>query len=135
MGKSYLYWLTILVIAFGTVCSFMIYLQCDTSLQAYLIALNITTFVYMGIDKRQAITAGARAPELLIYFLASLGGVPGLLMGCSIFKHKIRKSSFLLILFCIGLIQLILVEWTLEGTSPSKATKALATPLGNADFQ
>lgn len=109
MRRSYLYFLAVLLLLTGTSYLCSLYFMQGSDLLLLFIAINIATFSYMGIDKRQAITGGVRAPERLTYLIAFLGGSIGIVIGCIIFRHKVRKSSFMLILFCIGLLQLLLL--------------------------
>jgi uncharacterized membrane protein YsdA (DUF1294 family) len=74
------------------------------SIHALVIAINLTSLIYMGLDKSFARSAAMRSPETILYITALLGGAPGLLLGCHIFKHKTKKASFqltLLLIFCV----------------------------------
>ena len=114
MGKSSLFFLTTFLVLLILNYLIMLHVNLAPSLQTLLLAINAASFWYMGIDKRQACVSGARAPERLTYIIAALGGSIGVLMGCIIFRHKIRKGLFMLLLFCIGICQLFFVRLLAE---------------------
>ena len=58
--------------------------------------LSIVTFVLYGYDKGAARHGNRRISELTLHLLALCGGWPGGLAGQLLFRHKTRKSSFLL---------------------------------------
>jgi uncharacterized membrane protein YsdA (DUF1294 family) len=73
------------------------------ALHASIISINLTALVLMGLDKSSARSVAGRVPETILYLTALIGGAPGLLFGCYVFKHKTRKASFqltLLLIFC-----------------------------------
>lgn len=73
------------------------------SIHALIIAINLCALIYMGLDKSFVRSPSGRLPETILYLTALLGGAPGLLLGCHIFKHKTKKASFqltLLLIFC-----------------------------------
>jgi|LauGreDrversion4_2_1035121.scaffolds.fasta_scaffold42464_2 uncharacterized membrane protein YsdA (DUF1294 family) len=74
------------------------------------IGINIAAIVVMGIDKSFARANTTRAPEVLLYVIALVGGSPGILAGIHIFKHKTRKAAFQFTLLIIFALQLALVR-------------------------
>lgn len=80
----------------------LIYLKLPLYL-AYMAGLNIVTFGLYGFDKWRARQAGRRVPELILHYLAVIGGAPGGIAGQWLFHHKIRKPIFHIILWS-GLI-------------------------------
>lgn len=64
----------------------------------YLIALNIITFLIMGIDKYLAIKKKYRISEFHLLTLTLFGGSVGSLLGMIIFRHKTKKMKFLIII-------------------------------------
>lgn len=110
MGKSSLFFLATFLFLLILTYLLMLYVSTENPLQTLLLAINVASFWYMGIDKRQACISGARAPERLTYLIAALGGSIGVFLGCITFGHKIRKGLFMLLLFCIGVFQLLLVR-------------------------
>ena len=61
---------------------------------AYLVIINIASFVAFGSDKRRARTGRWRTPERTLLALAFLGGALGALVGMFTFHHKTRKLLF-----------------------------------------
>lgn len=91
---------------------------------SYLILVGLTScvsFALYGLDKRQAATAGRRIRERTLHLVAFLGGWPGALLGQRTFRHKTRKTRFLIAFWCVVLLHLALV-----GT----LAYALVTPTG-----
>jgi len=78
-------------------------------LYAGLIGVNAITLLLYGYDKRQAIGGGARIPEVVLHFVALLGGSPAALIGQELFHHKTRKLAFRLVLVAIFLLQAAVV--------------------------
>lgn len=64
----------------------------------YLIVINIISFLLMGTDKLQAIFNKKRISEKTLIILAILGGIIGTILGMYIFRHKIRKKKFILLI-------------------------------------
>lgn len=63
----------------------------------YIILLSIVTLVFFGIDKYKAITRKWRVPEAVLLSLTAIGGAFGGLLGMLVFRHKIRKPMFFII--------------------------------------
>jgi uncharacterized membrane protein YsdA (DUF1294 family) len=63
-------------------------------LWAYLIAVNVCTFVCYGYDKAAARRGWLRVPEVLLHLLAALGGTLAAWVAQQIFRHKTIKGSF-----------------------------------------
>lgn len=78
-------------------------------LYAYLIGINIATMILYGYDKRQAIAAGGRVPELVLHVAALAGGSLGALLGQVVFHHKTKKLKFKAVFIAVVLLQVILV--------------------------
>ena len=64
----------------------------------YLLIINITSFLLMGIDKFQAIRKKYRISETALLFISLIGGSIGTILGMIIFKHKIKKIKFIILL-------------------------------------
>lgn len=73
---------------------------------AYLITLNMLTFVIYGFDKRQSIRQGGRVPEIILHLLAAAGATPAALAAQRIFRHKTRKQPFKAIFITIIILQI-----------------------------
>ena len=72
----------------------------------WLIALSVITFLLYGYDKGQAKLGGLRVPEIVLHVLALLGGFPGGWLGRAVFRHKIRKPSFTIVLIVSTIVHL-----------------------------
>jgi uncharacterized membrane protein YsdA (DUF1294 family) len=64
---------------------------------------SAVTFVAYFIDKRRAVRGrGARrVPERTLHCMELLGGWPGALAGQSCFRHKRRKTSYMMVVFAV----------------------------------
>jgi len=74
---------------------------------AYLVGINAVTMLLYGYDKRQAIAAGGRVPELILHLVALLGGSGGALLAQILFRHKTRKFKFQAVFVGILFLQLL----------------------------
>lgn len=63
-------------------------------LGAYLLFINIDAFALMALDKSRARRGGRRVPESTLFFLAFLGGSPGIMLAMRVFRHKTLHTSF-----------------------------------------
>lgn len=61
-----------------------------------------------GYDKNQARKNKRRIPENTLFFLEAIGGTIGLLTAMLFFKHKTKKSSFIIKFFAIVFIQILI---------------------------
>ena len=75
-------------------------------LLAYLITINIATFLLYGYDKFISSGERLRVPELNLQALALLGGSPFALLAQKFFRHKTIKGSFQLLYWAIVLLQI-----------------------------
>ena len=107
--SPYLIFGVISVIMIGAIFSYL-YTQINP-LFAYLIAINISTFLLYGYDKLIAPTKLLRIPEWNLHAIALLGGSPAGLLAQKFFRHKSIKSSFQLIYWIIVLLQVGLIFW------------------------
>jgi uncharacterized membrane protein YsdA (DUF1294 family) len=60
----------------------------------YFIAFCLVTFLLWGMDKYRARVNQWRIPERTLLLLTFLGGSMGALAGMLVFRHKIRKPLF-----------------------------------------
>lgn len=67
-----------------------------TVLLGLLAGLNLVSFAVYGWDKRQAKRGGDRVPEKKLWLLILIGGAAGAWAGMQVFRHKTRKTSFIL---------------------------------------
>ena len=77
----------------------------------YLIIINFISFILMGLDKFLAIIKKRRISEATLLFFSLIGGGLGTLIGMFIFRHKIRKMKFQ-ILVPLSLIILYILKAT-----------------------
>ena len=75
----------------------------------WLIALSVITFLMYGYDKGQAKLGGLRVPEIVLHVLALLGGFPGGWLGRAVFRHKIRKPVFTVVLIVSTVIHAVII--------------------------
>ena len=75
-------------------------------MKTYLIIINISSLLLMGIDKILAIKKKRRISEHTLITISFFGGSIGTLLGMLIFRHKIRKPKFYILvpLFIIILV-------------------------------
>lgn len=62
----------------------------------YLILINIIAFLAMYIDKRKAKKGKRRIPEKTLFVLVGLGGGIGGILGMYLFRHKTKKTRFVI---------------------------------------
>ncbi|MBP3502835.1 MAG: DUF1294 domain-containing protein [Clostridia bacterium] len=60
----------------------------------YLIAINIITFLIMGLDKWKAKRGSWRIQEATLFTLVLFGGGIGGILGMIVFHHKTKKAKF-----------------------------------------
>ena len=76
---------------------------------AWLIAINIVTFVAFGYDKAVALQEATRVPEAILLALTLLGGCMGAMIARPLFRHKTQKVSFRLIFWPCVIVSIALV--------------------------
>jgi uncharacterized membrane protein YsdA (DUF1294 family) len=80
-----------------------------TYFQMYLLIINCISFVVFGFDKIQALrnnTNTNRVRERTLLGLTLIGGTLGGLLAILLFRHKIKKVSFILQFFGVVGIQI-----------------------------
>ncbi len=111
-AKQYSPYLIFGIISFAFIILVFSYLsQTMHLLLAYLIAINLTTFLLYGYDKFISSRKKLRVPELNLQTLALLGGSPAALLAQKFFRHKTIKSSFQIIYWIIVTGQAGLLVW------------------------
>ncbi len=78
-------------------------------MKAYLIIINILSFILYGIDKLKAIKKKERISEKTLILIGILGGSIGSLIGMNLFRHKTKKLKFIISLPLILIIHIIVV--------------------------
>lgn len=79
----------------------------------YLLIINLTGFILMGMDKRRAKKDKWRIPEKTLFLTAILGGSIGSIAGMHILRHKTKHTTFVIGMPCILVIQIALVIFIL----------------------
>ena len=83
-----------------------------TYFEIYLIFVNIMTFILYSYDKFQAIKNNkniSRVPEINLLLMTLLGGTIGAIISMLLFRHKIKKLSFIIKFVVVVIIQLIII--------------------------
>lgn len=75
----------------------------------YLVLMNLTAFLLMGIDKLKAKKRAWRIPEATLFLFAIFGGSIGSILGMFLFRHKTRHFYFLYGLPLILILQLVII--------------------------
>jgi uncharacterized membrane protein YsdA (DUF1294 family) len=75
---------------------------------AWLAGWSVAAFGAYAVDKTQAVRAGWRVPENVLHGLALIGGAAGAWAGMLVFRHKIRKPVFVVVLVVASVIQVAL---------------------------
>ena len=73
----------------------------------YLIIINLATFLAMYIDKRKAKWGRWRIKESTLFTLVLLGGGVGGIAGMYTFRHKTKKTRFVIGFPAILIIEII----------------------------
>lgn len=94
-----------------------------TLLFAYIISVNLFSFLIMGIDKWKAIRKKWRVSERTLFFLALFCGSIGILIGMYVFHHKTRKLRF-----AVGIPALLVIQLLLLGLLFSWNQKLMGSP-------
>ncbi|ABQ04053.1 DUF1294 domain-containing protein [Flavobacterium johnsoniae] len=81
----------------------------------YFLVVNIFVFILAGYDKNLARKNKRRIPENTLFFLQLIGGTPGLLTAMFLFRHKTRKTSFIVKFILILLVQAAFIYLKLSG--------------------
>ena len=71
--------------------------------------MSVLAFLLFGWDKLMAKIGHSRIPEIILWGITAFGGGTGALFGMLLFRHKIRKHPFPLLIPLLCIIQLILL--------------------------
>ena len=80
----------------------------------WLLAVNLVSFVYYGMDKLLATREMWRVPELVLHTLSAIGGSPAALLAMWLFRHKTIKTSFRILFWSIVVLQTVLVAYIVK---------------------
>ncbi len=75
----------------------------------YFLAISLVSFLLWGVDKYRAIQQQWRIPENWLIGLTVCGGALGALAGMLVFRHKIRKPFFWILVITFLTLQGLLV--------------------------
>jgi uncharacterized membrane protein YsdA (DUF1294 family) len=78
-------------------------------LKAYLMSVNIFSFLVFGLDKVSAIIGIRRISERHLHMLTLSGGCVGSITGMSIFRHKTKKPQFIMITLIISMVEIAVI--------------------------
>ena len=71
------------------------------SVIAYYVLMSALAFALYGVDKRRAARGAWRISEATLHTIELLGGWPGALLGQRMFRHKWRKTSYVVVFWTI----------------------------------
>ncbi len=74
-------------------------------LGAWLVGINVATWLAYAFDKRRAGLGGRRVPEAVLLGLALIGGSPAAMVAMVALHHKTRKRAFLIPFAAVLLVQ------------------------------
>ena len=74
--------------------------------------MSVFALILFGWDKLMAMLGRSRIPEAALLGAAVLGGGTGALLGMLLFRHKIRKAPFPVLVPLFFLLQAALTVWT-----------------------
>lgn len=77
----------------------------------YLIIINIITFLAMYIDKRRAKYGKWRISESALFILVLLGGGIGGIAGMYTFRHKTKKTKFVIGFPAILIFEILVIVY------------------------
>ena len=80
----------------------------------WLLAVNLVTFGYYGLDKYLARLLIFRIPEVVLHTLSAIGGSPAALLAMWFFRHKTIKDSFRVLFWCIVVVPLALAGYIVK---------------------
>ena len=75
----------------------------------YLLGINVITFFAMWLDKYKAKKGKWRTQEKTLFTLVALGGGIGGISGMYVFRHKTKKTRFIIGFPFIIIMQIILL--------------------------
>lgn len=70
---------------------------------------SCVTFCAYGLDKHRAIRGRRRIRERTLHAMEFLGGWPGAIVGQTVFRHKRRKLSYMVVF--VGIIGVHAAAW------------------------
>ena len=98
----------------------------------YLVAVNVITFFFYGIDKWKARRSKWRIPEATILGLAVIGGSLGAWLGMRMWHHKTMHKKFQ---YGIPLILIVQIALVLLTSCRTKQTFELSAPIQGHKYE
>jgi len=81
-----------------------------TILLVYLLA-SAVTFIMYAVDKERARGSEFRIKEVHLHACELLGGWPGAFVAQRMFRHKWRKTEYMVVFWIIVLVHILLWGW------------------------
>ena len=79
---------------------------------AWFFAVNVIAFAAFARDKLASkVGALGRTPEITFHTLGILGGFPGIIAGRKVLNHKTSKTSFVLPMWLLFIVQISIAAW------------------------
>ncbi len=72
----------------------------------YLSTMNLLSFLLMGVDKYKSRHNLWRISQKKLFFVSLIGGAVGSVLGMKIFRHKISKLKFKIVMALITIINI-----------------------------
>jgi len=92
-----------------------------TYFEIYILSMSLVSFLLYAYDKLQAIRTSkniSRVSENKLLFSSLFGGTIGSIIAMLLFRHKIKKTTFIIKLSLVVIVQTILVYiWIKRFTS------------------
>ena len=100
---------------------------------AYLVVINLISFIVFGVDKHKARKHRWRVPEKVLFLLAIIGGSVGSIIGMYTFRHKTRHWYFVIGMPLILILQLAGAYWlgVLPKSANSDTPQTVEAPVVN----
>jgi uncharacterized membrane protein YsdA (DUF1294 family) len=77
------------------------------------VLMSAVAFAMYGVDKRRAMRGDWRIPEGTLHGIELFGGWPGAWIAQRVFRHKGRKTRYLVVFWAIGGIHALAWAWWL----------------------
>ena len=89
--------------------------------------MSAISFSLYGLDKRASTRGAWRTSEARLHLVELLGGWPGALLAQRVFRHKTRKTSFLVMFYVAVVANLAALAWILYADSGAVLRAARVT--------
>jgi uncharacterized membrane protein YsdA (DUF1294 family) len=75
---------------------------------AWYLLISVVTFIAYGIDKRKARLSKWRVKEQTLHIMEMLGGWPGGFIAQRVFRHKWKKTKYLVVFYAIVTVHVLI---------------------------